>query len=48
MTDSDRYRVDLEQLDDAVAKMATFGHRVEDWLVEVDRHTTEHRLIDLR
>ncbi|MFI9410155.1 WXG100 family type VII secretion target [Nocardia gamkensis] len=44
MTDSDRYRVDLEQLDDAVAKMEKFGSRVQDWLGEVDRHITELHL----
>ncbi|MGY2126395.1 WXG100 family type VII secretion target [Nocardia gipuzkoensis] len=44
MTDSDRYRVDLEQLDAAVDTMQKFGSTVENWLGEVDRHITDLHL----
>ncbi|MGY5309185.1 WXG100 family type VII secretion target [Nocardia gipuzkoensis] len=44
MTDSDRYRVDLEQLDAAVDTMQKFGRTVEDWLGEVDRHIADLHL----
>ncbi|WP_043737202.1 MULTISPECIES: WXG100 family type VII secretion target [Nocardia] len=44
MTDSGRYRVDLEQLDAAVDTMQKFGRTVEDWLGEVDRHIADLHL----
>jgi WXG100 family type VII secretion target len=37
--------VDLEQLEDAVAKMEKFGSTVRDWLGEVDRHIAELHLV---
>lgn len=44
VNNGNRYRVDLEQLDDAVAKMEKFGSTVQDWLGELDRHIAELHL----
>lgn len=38
------YRVNLQQLDDAIAAMAKFGTEVEGWLREVDRHIADLHL----
>jgi WXG100 family type VII secretion target len=35
---SDRFRVDLELLDEAIASMEMFGNDVDTWLTDVDRH----------
>ncbi|WP_327118880.1 WXG100 family type VII secretion target [Nocardia sp. NBC_01730] len=44
MADDYSYRVDLQQLDDAIATMATFGSEVEGWLREVDQKVAELHL----
>ncbi|WP_216915570.1 WXG100 family type VII secretion target [Nocardia noduli] len=44
MSDADKYKVDLDELDAAIATMAAFGQRVEDWLAEVDRHIADLHL----
>ncbi|PXX60387.1 WXG100 family type VII secretion target [Nocardia tenerifensis] len=38
------YRVNLTQLDDAIATMAKFGADVEGWLREVDQHVADLHL----
>ncbi|WP_280361451.1 WXG100 family type VII secretion target [Nocardia wallacei] len=40
MADGDSYKVNLEQLEDAITKMAKFGADVEGWLSEVDKQIT--------
>lgn len=44
MTDDYSYRVNLQQLDDAIATMAKFGADVEGWLREVDQHVADLHL----
>ncbi|MFI9509081.1 WXG100 family type VII secretion target [Nocardia sp. NPDC052566] len=44
MAEGDSYTVNLEQLDDAIAKMAKFGADVEGWLGEVDAHIADLHL----
>ncbi|WP_280454363.1 WXG100 family type VII secretion target [Nocardia brasiliensis] len=44
MADDYSYRVNLQQLDDAIATMAKFGAEVEAWLGEVDQHVADLRL----
>ncbi|MGY2119230.1 WXG100 family type VII secretion target [Nocardia gipuzkoensis] len=45
MADDDySYRVNLTQLDDAIATMAKFGAEVEGWLCEVDQHVADLHL----
>ncbi|MCM6774487.1 WXG100 family type VII secretion target [Nocardia sp. CDC159] len=44
MADDYSYRVNLRQLDDAIATMATFGAEVDGWLGEVDRHVADLHL----
>ncbi|MFE7802911.1 WXG100 family type VII secretion target [Nocardia sp. NPDC057440] len=44
MADDYSYRVNLEQLDDAITTMAKFGADVEGWLAEVDQKIAELHL----
>ncbi|MBF6207267.1 WXG100 family type VII secretion target [Nocardia beijingensis] len=44
MPDDYSYRVNLQQLDDAIATMAKFGAEVEGWLSEVDQHIDDLHL----
>lgn len=44
MTDADRFKIDLEQLDDAITVMEKFGTAVTEWLGEVDRHVADLHL----
>ncbi|MEU1958458.1 WXG100 family type VII secretion target [Nocardia sp. NPDC019304] len=38
------YRVDLQQLDDAITTMEKFGQDIEGWLQEVDQHIADLHL----
>ncbi|GAA5096954.1 WXG100 family type VII secretion target [Nocardia iowensis] len=44
MADDNSYRVNLAQLDEAIATMAAFGADVEGWLREVDAKVAELHL----
>ncbi|MEU2032779.1 WXG100 family type VII secretion target [Nocardia amamiensis] len=44
MPDDYSYRVNLQQLDEAIATMAKFGAEVEGWLSEVDQHIADLHL----
>lgn len=44
MADDYSYRVNLQQLDEAIATMAKFGADVEGWLREVDQHIADLHL----
>ncbi|MDR7171777.1 WXG100 family type VII secretion target [Nocardia kruczakiae] len=41
---NDRFKVDLDLLDEAVSAMGTFGTDVDTWLEDVDRHIAELHL----
>ncbi|MGV9679423.1 WXG100 family type VII secretion target [Nocardia sp. NPDC003482] len=44
MLDDFSFRVDLQQLDDAIAAMGKFGTEVDGWLREVDQHIADLHL----
>ncbi|MBB5918491.1 WXG100 family type VII secretion target [Nocardia transvalensis] len=44
MTADDQFRVDLQQLDDAIVKMSGFGAEVDAILDDVDRHIADLHL----